>query len=189
MNNIIETFLPPESRTLYDYLTEGTPLHWLDSQRLEKEKAIYQKYTPWQKIGMAALCATLNFPKRLLISRIAKSILLKDQGKAIDKIAKELGPLKYFFIATLVGPIVEELIFRSSFQDLIQRISSSSKIQIGLTHALFSLLHDDRKLFTFLYSGSYSTKYYSSQNLLPSIASHMANNFFASLLRIYTQNT
>lgn len=182
----ITEYLPPESRTLYDYLTAGTPLHWLDSKRLAKEKAIYQQYTSAQQAGFAATGAIIGLPKKLLILSILnhfpKIKYLREQSyKKLENEINKLTATEKVIVGVIIAPVMEEIIMRGIGQNLIKKVSNSSTIQIGLIHTIFTLAHGWRGTHIFLTSGLTSILYHHSQKLSVCVTAHATNNLIFSL--------
>ncbi len=96
-------------------------------------------------------------------------------------------PFIMFFLVNLIGPIIEELVFRANFKDLIK----SKYPYILISGITFGLLHvlSATSLIQFLFIGGYtalgiafSTMYYKTNNIYVPIIIHIIHNTLLYIL-------
>ncbi len=92
----------------------------------------------------------------------------------------------------LIGPVIEELIFRFSLWKIIERVTKSQKAAFYVTAILFSLAHFKavlvisvpyltfvtfQSLYTFLLAVNLGSRYMKNKNILEMIVLHIVFNF------------
>lgn len=110
---------------------------------------------------------------------------------ALEKVLlSDYGPLMIIIIV-VVGPIVEELIFRKSLHDIFRYFKLPSWVVLLISSILFGLIHvisakDFIQIFPYLFMGlTFGWLEIKNKNVFPSIFVHIFNNGVATAMVIF----
>ena len=159
----------------------GYILYDKDLQKKIKEKFPYIRFfffgiLLWlsQSIGVGILL--------MLIKQVS--------GYEISAVSNEhivIAPWLYVFISVILGPIVEEFLFRGLLQEGLSKISEKKSWQIlaiVITSAFFGILHQipAQRLSAFITGCVFGWIYYKKKDVRYGCMLHIGNNFMATLL-------
>jgi len=112
-------------------------------------------------------------------SLLASMLLTADPMKAWERTLSPAGLVRMVVVSWVVGPIVEELVFRGLLYRAWERQWGWIPALV-LTSTCFALFHPDRMVATFLSSVIYICLLRRTGTLRAAILMHMAFNFFVS---------
>ena len=160
----------------------------------------------WHLIHFGYIRLTRNLFKGVSVSILAASVVLVSSGTYVLNLLIEQADIPYtteeIFLGmsrnpfgvlsiALMGPILEELLFRGVIQRRIQAMTHKAWVAIIASALIFGVVHGNQAqiIFASLMGLMFGWLYYRTGSLLPSIVGHVVNNSVAAINMILYGNT
>lgn len=145
-------------------------------------------HTPFKRVSLPVLCTSMVF---ILAAMYVLNLLIEQahlpNSMEATFIAMSHNPFGIISIA-LMGPLLEELLFRGAIQGILQRHYPRPWLAIIVASLIFGLVHMNwaQIPYAFILGMLFGWLYYRTGSLLPCIAGHVLNNTIATItMRIY----
>ena len=151
-------------------------------------KINYKKY-----LRLAFLIWIIGFLVMIGINYIINNFILSEATLASNELALRerlaSNPIYYIAVISLIGPIIEELVFRLSFNTI-----KNKYLYIALASSVFAALHilaDINTLLAFYFFSylalglTFTLAYYKTKNIFPAIIIHIFHNSLVLLILLF----
>lgn len=137
----------------------------------------------YKELSLSVLCVSIVlifsaiYVLNLLIEQAGIPNTLEDTFLAMSR-----NPFGILSIA-IMGPILEEMLFRGALQGYLQAICGKTWVAIVISSLVFGVVHMNpaQMPFAFLLGILFGWLYYRTGSLLPGIVGHVLNNFVATV--------
>ena len=170
---------------IYESVTNYSIFHALDSERIESEREMYTNLTTAQKVKLGVRAAFSTMIPTLALSHISLLIHIKlfdpnylmDVTNRIPKLNASTTSFLNVCEAIVVGPFIEELLFREVLQKTIleKGFRMNGTKSIVYSNFLFAEIHPTFRLDLHAYP-VFSILNYTTGSLHAPIAAHITNN-------------
>ena len=148
-----------------------------------------RKESLWRVIGISVLMAFgwffVDFFLQATLDFFLQATLDLEGGHAEEKVDEGLN-LAQILLASLAGPVLEEVVFRGAILRGLLKIFNAPWLPIVISAVLFGAVHlNEAQVFSAtLWGLAIGWVYYRTKSLLPCVAMHVVNNSTATLLEL-----
>lgn len=114
-------------------------ISYLKKPVLQKDENTNFLYRLKTLIHLVFICIATTFSITIIISLVESSGLLTTKGHSISDALESFSSIKFFLLAVLFAPLVEELIFRAPL--ILIKNKNSFKIGFYIVAILFGYIH------------------------------------------------
>ena len=164
---------------------DGTtlPLIWLLAGNMPKTAPERHRIKWWEFLAVFAMCYAATYVCNL-VGQILTLVIGAMKGSAVENMLGS-SPVLLFVNAVLVGPVMEELLFRKVLVD--RTLQYGQGMAIGLSGLMFGLFHGNLNQFayTVVLGTFFAFVYVKTGDIRITIGLHMMINFMGSVIAVW----